>query len=69
MKPLRPIKVDFVSPGPAAHSPVSISKIKASTPAYSLGRRWIKDVKNRAKTAGEEKSTLPTPGPGQCNVF
>jgi hypothetical protein len=31
-----------------------------------LGRRWIKDVKSRAKTAVEPKSTVPTPGPGQC---
>ncbi|KAJ3306957.1 hypothetical protein HDV03_003282 [Kappamyces sp. JEL0829] len=49
--------VEHVSPGPAAYNPLSPSKIKKSSPAYSLT--------SRVGRADKEGDVRPTPGPGE----
>jgi hypothetical protein len=38
--------VEDLSPGPAAYSALNPSKIKETSPAYSLGGRWNDDSKS-----------------------
>ncbi|KAI9002012.1 hypothetical protein BC832DRAFT_129806 [Gaertneriomyces semiglobifer] len=57
IKPPRPMKLQSISPGPAAYTPLPCSKLKPAAPAYSLGSRW-----QGGDGAIAESSN---PGPGQ----
>lgn len=54
--PLRPIKTEVTSPGPAAYEALSQSKVKRASPSFSLG--------GRAESGLSER----TPGPSNCNL-
>jgi hypothetical protein len=69
--------VEYITPGPAAYSPLSPSKMKQTAPAYSLGGRLanpneviiseLQDPKDLPSGLRKLRGLRPTPGPGQCN--
>ena len=63
IKPLRPLKLEHISPGPAAYK-YNPAKVKKSAPAYSLSSR----VQTAVPTLGTP-ALGPTPGPTECTYI